>query len=74
MRPLTVASAANTVAYQLSWFRTSAGQRQSGLAARVAISIAVIAAVRATAGRMPMPTVSRSVRASAVADRLMPAV
>ena len=37
---------------------------------RVAISIAVIAGLRATAGRMPIPTVSRSVVASAVAARL----
>ncbi len=48
--------------------------RPGASAASVAISIAVTAAVRATAGRMPMPTVSRSVRASAVAARLMPAV
>ena len=41
---------------------------------RVAISIAVIAGLRATAGRMPIPTVSRSVVASAVAARLTPAV
>ncbi len=41
---------------------------------RVAISIAVIAGFRATAGMMPIPTVSRSVVASAVAARLTPAV
>ena len=35
--------------------------------ARVAISMAVIAAVRATAGRIPSPTVRRSVVASAAA-------
>ena len=30
--PLTVASAAAIVAYQLNWFSSSAGQRQAGLA------------------------------------------
>jgi hypothetical protein len=41
---------------------------------KVAISIAVIAGLRATAGRIPTPTFSRSVTASAVAARLTPAV
>lgn len=40
----------------------------------VAISIAVMAGLRATAGRIPSPTVSRSVTASADAARLIPAV
>ena len=42
--------------------------------ASVAISIAVMAGLRATAGRMPMPTVVRSVRANAVAASEMAAV
>ena len=41
---------------------------------RVAISIAVIAGVRATAGRIPIPTEIDSVTANAVAARLTPAV
>ncbi len=40
----------------------------------VAISMAVMGAVRATAGRMPTPTVSCSVTVSAAAARLGPAV
>jgi hypothetical protein len=40
----------------------------------VAISMAVIAGLRATAGRMPSPTRSRSVTARAAAARLTPAV
>ena len=41
--------------------------RPGPMLASVAISMAVIAAVRATAGRMPRPTVRRSVTASAAA-------
>ena len=42
--------------------------------ARVAISIAVMAGLRATAGRMPSPTVVRCVRASAAEASAMPEV
>ena len=48
--------------------------RPGAMLARVAISIAVIAAVRATAGRMPMPTMSRSVRAERGRRQAEPAV
>jgi hypothetical protein len=42
--------------------------------ASVAISIAVNTGLRATAGRMPSPTVSRSVTASAAAASVTPVV
>ena len=42
--------------------------------ASVASSIAVIAGLRTTAGRIPIPTVRRSVTASAVAASEIPAV
>ena len=54
--------------------RCPASSRPGASCASVAISIAVIAGLRATAGRMPIPTVNVSVRASAVAARLIPAV
>ena len=51
--------------------RKDAGRGEPG---SVEISIAVIAGLRATAGRMPRPTRSRSVTASAGAAKLTPAV
>jgi hypothetical protein len=51
------------------------GTKRPGASAQsVAISIAVTAAVRTTAGRMPRPTVSRSVTLNAAADSVGPAV